>query len=122
MIKMAENKITKRVVLNHIIDTYADDMLVVNYARHELELLDKKSENRTPSKNQIANEGIKSTIVDTLVELAKPSTIADIQGANAELGALSNQKVSALLTQLVNANAIVRTVDKKKAYFSVVTE
>ena len=119
---MAENKITKRVVLNHIIDTYADDMLVVNYARHELELLDKKSENRTPSKNQIANEGIKSTIVDTLVELAKPSTIADIQGANAELGALSNQKVSALLTQLVNANAIVRTVDKKKAYFSVVTE
>ena len=37
-----EKKITKRFVLNHLIENYGKDELVVDYAKHELELLDKK--------------------------------------------------------------------------------
>ena len=35
------------------------------------------------------------------------------------LGDLSNQRVSALLRQMVDANAVVKTVDKRKFYFSL---
>ena len=31
----------------------------------------------------------------------------------------SNQKLSALLKQLVKENRVVKTVDKKKSYFSI---
>ena len=41
------------------------------------------------------------------------------QTANDELAEFSNHKISALLTQLVNENKVVRTVDKKRAYFTV---
>ena len=38
------------------------------------------------------------------------------------MAAYSNQKLSALLRMLVNAGRIVKTVDKKKSYFSVNAE
>ena len=107
---MTEKKLTKRDVLNYMINTYANDEMVVAYAQHEIELLDNKKANATMSKTQKENVELKQIIVDTLTEL---------QAVNEKLGALSNQKVSALLTQLVNEKSIVRTVDKKVAYFSV---
>lgn len=86
---------------------------------NEIELLNKKSNSKTPSKTQIANESIKEKIVKILTILAKPATITDIQANDNELAEMSNQKISALLTQLVKAEIVVRTVDKKKAYFTV---
>jgi hypothetical protein len=35
------------------------------------------------------------------------------------LGGLSNQRVSALLRQLVESGEVVKTIDKKKSYFAV---
>lgn len=116
---MAETKkITKRDVLNHLISAYSTDTMVVEYAKHEIELLDKKKSSDTKSKNQIANESIKEVIIDTLTELAKFATISEIQSANAQLSELSNQKISALLKQLVDSGAVKKQIDKKKAYFA----
>ena len=39
--------------------------------------------------------------------------------ATEELNGLSNPEVSALLTQLRDANKVVRTVEKKVAYYSI---
>ena len=50
---------------------------------------------------------------------ALTNSLSNAEVANAELAEMSNQKISALLTQLINAEIIVRTVDKKKAYFTV---
>lgn len=72
---------------------------------------------RKPTAQQIANEGIKATIVATLTET--PMTIGDIGKANTDLAELSNQRMSALLTQLVNSGAVVRTEVKGKAYFAI---
>lgn len=119
---MTEKKLTKRDYFAQLKEIVKGNVELENFIDHEVELLNKKSTSKTPSKTQIANEGIKNTIVETLVNLARPATISDLQGANAELVELSNQKISALLTQLVNANIVVRTVDKKKAYFSVKAE
>ena len=35
------------------------------------------------------------------------------------LAGLKNQRVSAIMTQLKNAEKVVRTMEKKKAYFSL---
>ena len=116
-----EKRITKRDYFNELKELVAnlnrEDL--VAFINHELELLDKKASNKTPSKTQVENENIKNVILATLIDIAKPSTITDIQTANTDLANLSNQKISALLTQLVNENKVVRTVDKKKAYFTI---
>jgi len=117
---MAEiKKLTKRDYFSQLREIVKDNVELVNFIDHEIDLLNKKSNSKTPSKTQIANESIKENIVNTLIKLARPATITDIQNVNAELAEMSNQKISALLTQLITAEIVVRTVDKKKAYFSV---
>ena len=117
---MAEKKITKKEYFSQLREIVKDNENLVSFIDHELELLNKKSNSKTPSKTQIENENIKNEIVKVLTEMAKPLTITDIQNSNENLAQFSNQKISALLTQLVNANIVVRTIDKKKAYFSLV--
>lgn len=90
---------------------------LVDFIDHEVELLSKKSSKSTPTKTQVENEAIKEKIVATLVGLNKYATITDIQTANVELADLSNQKISALLKQLVDTNIVEKMIDKKKAYF-----
>ena len=90
---------------------------LVDFIDHEIELLNKKSSSKSLTKTQQENEILKEKIVSTLVELDKYATITEIQNANIELADLKNQKITALLTQLVNANIVNRQVDKKKAYF-----
>ena len=120
---MENKKMTKKETINLLIDVLmgnkeVEDMQIfVDFLTHERELLEKKSSNSGQTKTQKENETIKEKIVETLRELDKYSTITDIQNANAELGEYSNQKISALLKQLVESEVIVRMVDKKKAYF-----
>lgn len=114
-----EKKITKKerfMELKEIVNERTD---LVEFLDHEIELLNKKANTKTPSKTQVENESIKDVIVRTLASLAKPATITEIQENDSTLTALSNQKISALLSQLVKDNKVVRTVDKKKAYFSI---
>lgn len=76
-----------------------------------------KSANKKPTANQKENEVFKTTILEVL-ESGKALTVTEIQKADETLGALSNQRVSAILRQLVDAQAVVKTVDKKKSYFA----
>ena len=117
---MAEiKKLTKKDYFNELKVLVADRQDLVDFIDHEIELLSKKSSRTAPTKTQVENEKIKSVIVDTFKALDRPVVITEIQGANEELATYSNQKISALLTQLVNANIVTREVDKKKAYFSI---
>ena len=90
----------------------ADSMM--NFIEHELELLEKKnSSEKKPTAQQTANEGIKTAILEGM----KPNrlyTITEIQKEIPECAELSNQRVSALIRQMVG-NEIVRTEDKRKA-------
>lgn len=117
---MAEIKRTKRTNYEDIIEIASElgRVDLVEFAKHEIELLDKKKSSDVKSKNQIANEGIKEIIVNTLQELGKFATISEIQSANVELSELSNQKISALLKQLVDSEVVKKQIDKKKAYFT----
>lgn len=72
-----------------------------------------------PTKAQKENEPLKEAIVAILAKAEAPLMIKDIQAADEVLAGLSGQKVSALLTQLKVEGKVVRTEDKKKAYFSI---
>ena len=75
----------------------------------------KNSAEKKPTATQVANEGIKSVILETLGE--KSMTITEMQKVNGELAELSNQKISALLKQMVENGSVVREEIKRKAHF-----
>lgn len=93
---------------------------LMEFIDHELELLAKKnSGDKKPTAAQIANDGIKMTILAVLEASGKPMTITDLQKSNAELGDLSNQRVTSLISQLVKSEQVLRVVEKGKAYFAI---
>ena len=73
----------------------------------------KSTGERKPTKTQVENEGIKAQIVEVLT--TDPMAVADVCTA---VG-ISNQKATALLTQLRDAGTIVRTEEKGKAYYAL---
>lgn len=118
------NKITKRDSFISIIEVLkgAERTDLVKVMEHEIELLDKKKASGKMTKTQVANEDIKALIVEELARLAKPVSITELISESAEVAEKcgnSNQKVSALMTQLKNAGTVVRTTEGKKALFSV---
>ena len=118
---MANKKITKRDRFNALLnmaEVKANPDMVA-FIEHELELLDKKnSAEKKPTAQQTANEAIKSAIVEAM-EANRLYTVTEIQKSVAECADLSNQRVSALLRQLKDDGVVVRTEDKRKAYFSL---
>ena len=98
----------------------------VEFINERIAITEKKNANgngeRKPTKTQLENEGVKNDILNALSAVGQPTTIADLQKSSAELGNLSNQKISALLTQLVKAGSVVRTEVKGKAHFALATE
>ena len=114
------NKITKREVIGMMMkeEVVKANPTYVAYLENELALLNKKAQNKKATKTQEQNVGIKATILEVLATIGS-GTVTEIQNGNAELSALSNQKVSALVRQLVEAGKVVKTVDKKKSIFSL---
>ena len=115
------NKKTLKDYFNEIIalaeENGRDDL--VEFAKGRIEVLNKKTENRKPSKTDEANAHIKEVIVEALSGVEE-ATVSELIKLNDELRELSNQKVSALLRQLVETGKVEKYVDKKKSYFSVV--
>ena len=114
------NKITKREVIGMMMNELVikTNPTYVAYLENELALLDKKAQNKKATKTQEQNVGIKALILDVLATIGS-GTVTDIQNGNEELSALSNQKVSALVRQLVESGEVVKSTDKKKSIFSL---
>ena len=124
---MATKKMTKKEMFAEIIKmmngetSSVTEKEVIEFAEHEIELLNKKSSSGSgkPTKTQVENEGYKEVILEALATADKPMTISELMEYAEGLAGLKNQRVSALMTQLKNANKVVRTMEKKKAYFSL---
>ena len=124
---MAEKKITKREMFAQVIAmaegrevTVSAEELVA-FAKHEIELLEKKA--GTKSKKEVAtdaeNARLMEVIAETLAGAENPMTVSEVMGANAELGELSNQKVSALMKKLVDTGRVKKGAEKRKSVFSI---
>lgn len=78
----------------------------------------KNTAERKPTATQTANEGFKVAILEGL-ESGKAYTITDIIKSVDAVSDLSNQRVSAIVRQLVESGSLVREEVKRKAYFSL---
>lgn len=112
-------KMTKAQMFKQIMDNYSLTEDEQKFIQHELELLAKKnSAEKKPTAQQTANDGIKTAILESL-EVNRLYTISEIIKEVPECAELTNQRVSALVRQLVDCGKMIRTEDKRKAYFQI---
>lgn len=118
-------KPTKKEMYNLIATLNADNTEIVEFCKHEIELLDRKKSNGNTKANKQATE-YTEIVYNALVSVGKPATVSDLI-AHTDLTALVNeneivstQKVSAYLTKLVKSGRVAKYTDKKKTYFSIV--
>lgn len=90
---------------------------LVEFVDHEVELLNKKNNApKKPTEKQVENEKLKDVILAEMGD--KPMTVTEMQTNISALADLSNQRVTAIVRQLVEDNSLIRTVVKRKAYFT----
>ena len=113
-------KITKREkfeMLMAIAEVKANPILS-EFIERELELLAKKnSAEKKPTAPLAENEAIKETTHENLTSCM---TISEMQKSIPDLAEYSNQKISALMRQLILEGLVKKVEDKRKSYFSKV--
>ena len=68
---------------------------------------------------QKKNEGLKETILEVLTRYEEPKQVKDLIAENEELSSYTGQKISALMTQLLKAEKVVKVIDKKASKFQL---
>ena len=131
---MEKTKVTKKEYFEMIKGICADRPDIVNFCDHEIELLTRKSSKVTATKTQKENANIAEILVAELAKIEGATTITDLMNTSDVIKnytykvkvdgeekdiKLTNQKISAIFKQLVDNKTIVKTVDKKKSYFSI---
>ena len=93
---------------------------LVEFCEHEIELLNKKASASGQTKTQAENEKIKVVIIEELTRIARAVTISELIKESETLGQYSNQKLSALLKQMVeNDKTVTKIINKKKSLFTI---
>ena len=111
-------KFQKFEMLMDIAEVQSNEVLR-EFVAHEMELLaNKKSAPKKPTATQKANASIVEAIVAGM-EQGRAYTITEIIKEIPECAELTNQRVSAIIRPLIVNGTIVRTEDKRKAYFSL---
>ena len=93
-------------------------------------MAEKLAEKRsTPSKADKEQSAEHKAIADEIIlvlsteeNVTTGMTVSEMQKASDKLAEYSNQKISAILRKMVDNGTIVKTVDKKKSYFSIATD
>lgn len=112
-------KLTKKDKFQMLADLPAvqSNPMLVEFIAHEMELLAKKnSAEKKPTAQQVANVGIQTAILNSM-EVGKAYTITDLIKSVPECADLTNQRVSALVRQMVDGGSVERFEEKRKAYF-----
>lgn len=114
-------KLTKRDHYNTLLtlSEVKSNPALVEFIEHELELLAKKnSAEKKPTAQQVANDAVKTAIIESM-ERNRLYTVTEVIKSVPACADMTNQRVSALLRQMVDAGTIVRTEEKRKAYFQL---
>ena len=93
-------------------------------------MAEKLAEKRsTPSKADKEKSAEHKAIADEIIlvlsteeTVTNGMTVSEMQKASEMLAGYSNQKISAILRKMVDSGTIVKTIDKKKSYFSIATD
>ena len=115
-------KMTQRAALTyaieHLTDAPADVLDKLNSMLTQVEK--KNSAERKPTAKQIENESFKADILDWMEPATQYAAADVVKGVPSIVAAgLSANRVTAMLTQLVNSGAVIRTEDKRKNFYSL---
>lgn len=124
---MAEKRKTQKEYfgeIRKILSEMGKDELV-NFVDSRIELINKKANSGEETKVQKTNKELKQIIIDVLINLGEKARIADIQASDERLMTyegkkITNQKITALLTQLKEEQKVVQIKDKKISYYKIV--
>ena len=118
---MTNTKMTQRDYFNEIIALAEvngrDDL--VEFAKERIEILNRKSSSKKQTATQKANEEIKAIILDILGQSDASMTVTEILSTGRFEAGTTNQKISALLRQLVLSEKVTKTVEKKISRFAL---
>ena len=121
---MTQKKLTNKMALEIAINTIETAEVKGNYSKAEIveklntmivQLEKKSGSDRKPTAKQAENEGFKALILDHLT--SERETVTDIMKAIPEFADFSNQKVAALVKQLLDNHLIEKEVIKGRSYF-----
>ena len=110
-------KMTYATAIDFAINAIDNEEVIEKLSALKAQLAKKSSAERKPTATQKENVSFKEAIVSALGD--GKYTITDIIKSVPEVSALSNQRVSALVRQLVADGVLVREEIKRKAYFSL---
>ena len=116
-------KITQRVGFTRAMEMYEQlgDAEMVDFFQKRLAQLDKRdSVERKPTARQMENEVYKDDVLNFMTEGQSYSANDILTSVPSVIASgMSLNRLSALLTQMVNANQIARTTEKRKNYYSL---
>ena len=112
-------KMTYVKALDTVIATLEDGEVKDKLVALKGSIAKKNGAERKPTATQTANEGFKVAIYDGMEE-GKGYTITDLMKTIPQIADLSNQRVSAIVRQMVESGEVVREEIKRKAYFTKV--
>lgn len=113
-------KVTKKDRFNQLltIEEVKGNQDLVDFINHEIELLTRKnSSEKKPTAAQLENEKTAEVVLATLVENGNGMTVTEIIKANKDLSEFTNQKITAILRNLISADKVERIEDKRKTLF-----
>lgn len=115
------NKPTKKEMFAQI-RAHLTDPVEIEFIDHQIALLEKKgAAAKKPTATQVANADIKDAIV-AVMDPIEMYRISDLIRLVPALEGASGQKVSALMSQLVNAGVVVRTKHQRQTFFALKVE
>lgn len=115
-------KMTNAKAINYVLENCELPTDVVEKLEKIKTSIEKKnSADKKPTANQVENANFKNDIV-AFMEVGKSYTIGDLMKSVPSLDDISNQRVSAIVKQMVDAKIVNREEIKRKAYFSLATE
>lgn len=120
---MTTNKITYIDVLNMVLNGETLTPEAVEKLEALREQLVKRNAAKTdkPSKKQAENAELIVQLTEAMKPITNPATVSEIMATDPDgIGRLSNQKISALLKILEKEGKVIRSIDKRKAYFQLV--
>lgn len=87
---------------------------LVEFIDSRIAQLEKKGENRKPTKVQLENEGFKATVMEIMT--SDKVTATEVMN---KAGLPSNQKATAILKMLVADGKVVRLEEGKKVFYTL---
>ena len=115
-------KITKRDRYNELlaIEAVKNNPDLVDFINNELNLLAKKnSADKKPTATQKLNEELKTAILAYMIPDEK-YTVTEFIKSVPECADKSNQKISAMMVQLISENKVQKIIEKRVSYFALV--